>query len=67
MENLEIAKKRKTQLDQKVFERQQKLKQLADSRISSLRNVDAVKKKQHNDLLTTILLHDDRYVSVTVS
>lgn len=64
MENMEIAKRRKSVLDDRLFERQQRLKNLADRRIASLRLSDATKKKQHNDLLTTIYLHDDKYVSL---
>ena len=63
MENMEIAKRKKSEWELRLIERQQKLKNLADRRIASLKLADSTKEKQHNDLLRTIYLHDDKYVS----
>lgn len=66
-ENIEEAKNVKTRLNIQLLERQQQLKWLSDQRIAALNLSDPVKEKQHTDLLTTILLHDDKHVSSIMS
>ena len=66
IDNMEMAKKKKDLLHRELLERQRKLKEVADRRVEALRLSDATKKKQHNDLLTAILLHDDQDVSALI-
>ena len=66
IDNMEMAKKKKDLLHRELLERQRKLKEVADRRVEALRLSDATKKKQHNDLLTAILLHDDQDVSASI-
>lgn len=61
-ENLEIAKKKRSLWAQQLLDRQRQLKRLSDERIAALKLSDPAKKRQQNELLTAILLHDDKEV-----
>ena len=64
IENMDLAKKKKTLLDHQLLERQKALKEVADRRIAALNMSDPAKEKQHNNLLTAVFLHDDKHVSL---
>lgn len=62
IEIIEMAKRKKSRLDDQLVERQQQLKDLAAEKVLSLKSPDPTREQQ---VLTAILLHDNQDVSVS--